>query len=290
MTIKIFFKKIYEKIPLKKQLFTILRIFPLPHMIFKHLHFKSTIKIKVNNKISFLMYHYGYQLENAIFWRGISGGWEKVSIDLWIKLSKISNVILDIGANTGVYALTSQALNPNAKVYAFEPVNRVFEKLKNNIIINKFPIKCLDSAVSDKDGNAVIYDEGGEHIYSVTVNLNLSGTQAKEVKIKTLKLSSLIKKEKIKNIDLIKIDVETHEAEVLKGMDEYLNIYKPTLLIEILNDDVAKNVQYYLDGKGYLYFDIDEKSPPKLRKSLQKSSYYNYLICQPNIAKTLNLI
>ena len=38
----------------------------------------------------------------------------------------------------------------------------------------------------------------------------------------------------------MKIDVETHEPAVLKGMGEYLRSFRPTMLIELLNDEVAQ--------------------------------------------------
>ena len=49
----------------------------------------------------------------------------------------MSDVIFDIGANTGIFALVSGAANPKARIFAFEPVSRVFEKLKGNVALNE---------------------------------------------------------------------------------------------------------------------------------------------------------
>ncbi len=285
-------KKIYKVLPFKQQLFQIIRILPIPHKLYQHLHFKGIIKVKVDKHHSFKIQHYGYEIENDIFWKGLKGGWEKVSMDLWIRLSKKSDVILDIGANTGIYSLVSETLRPNAKIYAFEPVKRVFDKLVNNIALNNFSSKPYEVAISNKDGEAYIYDTDSEHILSVTVNKNMLSlnTKTHKVSINTLKLSTLIKREKLEKIDLIKIDVETHEAEVLEGMGDYLAKFKPTLLIEILNNEVAKDVNQLLENLDYLFFDIDEIGLPKQVKHISKSSYYNYLVCQPEIAKELGLI
>jgi hypothetical protein len=169
-------KKIYEKFPFKKQFFQVLRILPVPHRIYQHLHFKGLIKVQVNKSSTFKIRHYGYEIENEIFWKGLHGAWEKVSMGLWIALAKRSEVILDIGANKGVYALAAQSLRLQAKVYAFEPVKRVYQKLQHNIQINNFPIKAYELAVSNQDGEAYIYDTDSEHILSVTVNKNLSAS------------------------------------------------------------------------------------------------------------------
>ena len=43
-------------------------------------------------------------------------------------------------------------------------------------------------------------------------------------------------------VDLLKIDVETHEPAVLKGFLDLLRRDRPTLLIELLTDEVAAQV------------------------------------------------
>lgn len=288
---KSFLKKIYSILPFKKQFFLLIKPLGIPHSIYQHLHFKDTFTIKLNGK-SFLMKHYGFQLENDIFWSGITNGWEKISIGLWIELCKESNVIIDVGANTGVYSLIAKTINYNSSVYGFEPVKRVFEKYQQNCELNTLDIKCSEIALSNYDGEAVIFDTPTEHTYSVTVNKNTTaiGSDTVETKIKTKKLSTFIKENNLLNIDLIKIDVETHEAEVLEGMEDYLQKFKPTLLIEILNEEVGNKVQSIIEGIDYLYFNIDEINTPKKVDKLKKSDFYNYLICKKEIAQKLNLI
>lgn len=283
-------KYIYDLIPFKKYVFYLLRPFKLPYNLVKHLHFKGIFKVQVENK-SFLVKHYGYQIENELFWFGLLNGWEKISMKLWIELSKNSEVIFDIGANTGVYSLVTKAISPKSNVYGFEPVERVFQKFRYNNELNKFDILCYDFAISNNDGEALIYEVPSEHVYSVTVNKNTTQNEkAISTKIKTKKLSTFIEENKIKKIDLIKIDVETHEPEVLEGMEGYLYAYQPTLLIEILNNEVGKKVQNLLLGCDYLFFNIDELGNPKMVQEIVKSDYYNYLICSKEIAQKLNLV
>ncbi len=84
---KYFFKKIYSALPFKKQIFLVLRLFSLPEGIFKHLYFEGLISVLIGKSV-FKIYHYGYQLENELFWKGIEGGWEKVSMQIWLALSR----------------------------------------------------------------------------------------------------------------------------------------------------------------------------------------------------------
>ena len=289
--IKSVIKSIYRNFPWKQEVFSLLKkLYRPPRRIYQHLYFNGIFPVKVG-KERFYLKHYGYQIENTIFWEGIES-WEKVSTGLWIKLCKRADVILDIGANTGIYSLVASTINPNASVYAFEPVSRVYNKLVENIQLNNFKVACFEAAVSNSDGKAVIYDQPTEHILSVTVNKNMhkASVEVIETEINTLTLASFIEKNKISKIDLIKIDVETHEPEVLEGLKSYLGIYKPTLLIEILEDEVGCRVEAIVNDLGYLFFDIDEENVPRQVNHLTKSSYYNYLICSRETAIYLNLL
>ena len=116
-----------------------------------------------------------------------------------------------------------------------------------------------------------------------------SETNVIESSIETITLDSFIKKNKLSKIDLIKIDVETHEAEVLEGFSEFLSAYKPSMLIEILTDEVGKKVEFLIKDLNYLYFNIDELGSIRQVKNLNKSDFYNYLFCSPQTADKLNL-
>jgi FkbM family methyltransferase len=286
-------KSAYNAIPLKKDVYTVLKkIWTPPESIFKHLHFKDIFRVNSDADHSFLIRHYGFAIENEIFWKGLNNGWESVSMSLWTKLCKQSNVIFDIGANTGVYGLIAKSLNPASDVHAFEPVKRVYEKLSANCKLNGYNITCNEMAASDLDGTATIYDLNGEHILSVTVNKNLHDPNRKvfPTQIETIKLSTYIEKKSIEQIDLMKIDVETHEFEVLKGMATYLNKFRPTMLIEILEDEVGKNVESLIKDMGYLYFNIDEDNGIRQVDSITKSDYFNYLLCNEQVAAELKLL
>lgn len=290
---KIFLKRIYDIIPFKKEAFLILRSFwkPKPD-IYKHFHFKGIITVPINAESSFKIKHYGYQVENDIFWSGLTGEWEKASLDIWIKLSKNANVVFDVGANTGVYSLIAKTMNQNAAVYALEPVKRVFEKLITNNQLNNFNINCIPIAASNYKGTANIYDTDSDHTYSVTVNKNLN-TEKKEtriIEIQTTTLDDIIEQEKISKIDLIKIDVETHEPEVLEGYKKYLLTHKPSILIEILSDEIGEKVQEIVAPLNYLYFNIGESSGIKKVDNITKSDHFNYLLCDNETARYLKLI
>ena len=288
------FKKFYKLIPFKKQIFQIVKHFWVPpHSIFKHLHFIGNFKVQIGTTVSFKIKHHGSEIENDIFWKGINAGWEKVSMQLWIQLCKNSNIVLDIGANTGIYALTAKALNPNAQVYAFEPLTQIFRKLKANNDLNNFDILCIEKAVSDKNGKAIIYETGNDLITAATMNAETRkyGALDVETEIETITLDTFVSDNHLGKIDLIKVDVETYEPNVLEGYKNYLAVHRPNFLIEVLTDDVGQKLQKIFDGLGYCYFNIDDRNG-KIRKTdtITKSDHFNYLITNGDTAKKLNLL
>ena len=289
-SVKGLIKKVYQLVPFKKELFVLLKkIYIPPRRIYQHLHFNGIYKVEIDSNRFFEIQHYGYLIENEIFWNGIFNGWEKYSMRIWMALCVDATTILDIGSNTGIYSLVAKTINPDSTVYALEPVERVFRKLELNVKLNDFNIKCFQKAASDKIGKAVIYDSDSDHTLSVAVNKNISETPENtfEVEIDTITLDQFVVDHNIAKVDLIKIDVETHEVEVLKGFANHLRKFQPTMIIEILNSEVASGIEKIIADLDYSYFNIDENSGIREVKSLGKSDYYNFLICKDKVAERI---
>ncbi len=290
--IKSVLKGLYGIIPMKREIYSALKIIWKPsEPVYRHLHFKGIINVKVDENRSFKMVHHGFWVENEIFWSGLNGNWERDSLALWMKLCVHADVIFDIGANTGIYSLLAKTIKPTSKVYAFEPVERVFSKLEQNITLNKFDIVPVQKAASDADGTAIIRDMNTEHTYSVTVNAIKEEGDGRDVEtvIQIIKLDSFIRENNITKVDLLKIDVETHEPEVMEGFKEFLFRFRPAILIEILNIEVGDRINKVMEGSGYWYYNINEQGGVKKADKITQSDFYNYLLCTPEMAAKIGL-
>ncbi len=292
---KRFFKSLYQITPFKQQFFLIIKsLFKLSPSTYQHLHFRGDFKVNIDKDHQFLMHHFGHLVENEIFWGGLYGNsWEAISLKYWTLLCKEANCIVDAGANTGVYSLIAREVNKDANVIAFEPLKRIFAMLQKNKELNNFDILCVEKALSNANGEALIYDDfSSDHSYSATVGVNLRPGNSKVIggTITTIKLETFIEQQNIKKIDLMKIDVETHEPELLEGFGKYLLLFEPTMLIEILSDDIAIRIQNLIKEIPYVYFNINEKSGLRKVENLSKSEGYNFLICKKEVAQKLGLI
>jgi FkbM family methyltransferase len=273
---KSFFKALFNAVPYKKVLFTGLRsVWTPPETIYRHLYFHDQFEVPVNGKQKFRVNHFGYWIENEIFWRGITGNWEKESMKLWIRLCERSNLILDIGSNTGIYSLVAKSVNPNAVVHAFEPHPMFFDFLCRNISLNNYDIVAHKMAISDSDGIIKIEDYSGEQNH---------------ISVESQRLDTFIENNRLGKIDLIKIDVESHEPLLMEGFKKHLSLHKPVMLIEILNDDIATQISEYVKDCGYLYFNIDERGSVRQTDKITRSDFYNFLFCDEKVAAELGLI
>lgn len=269
-------KAVYRLLPWKQQLFTIIRmLWTPPHTVYKHLHFNGEFEVQVRGHRTFRVQHEGNEIENELFWNGLFGGWERQSLRLWVVLCEQAEVILDIGANSGIYALVGKAVQPHATVLAMEPHPRFFAMLEQNRRLNGFDIRAYRAAASDCDGIVNLQDYSGIE---------------QSMRFPAIRLSTLLAQNDIGRVNLIKIDVEGHELQVLDGLGSYLQDGRPTLLIEILSDTMAEAVQQRVEGLGYLYFNINEDSGIRRTNQLEKSDSYNCLLCTTTVAQRLGLL
>jgi FkbM family methyltransferase len=282
-------------LPFKKQVYTVLKkLGPPPERIYKRLHFHGPFDVHYEGKKAFRLLHHGYVEENEIFWNDLDNGWEKKTIALWIALCKKRSNILDIGANTGLFGIAAKAFSPAANVHCFEPLEGVVNILNQNAALNSFDIQVHKLALSDHDGTADVFlPDEKEFVYSVTVNQDTVAKHRKsrKVEIQIRSLDTMIAEGLVPVPDLIKIDVERHEYEVLTGMKKTLQSACPDLIIEVLDEEQAAKLNTVFNGMDYLYFNIDdaEKSVRQTSK-IEKSDYWNYLVCKPQTAKELQLI
>jgi FkbM family methyltransferase len=297
ISMKELFRSLYKMIPLKRQIFLLFRsIYTPPRAIYQHLYFEGQFEAEMFG-IHFSMVNHNTKLETQVFWGGAGGYEEKHSLKLWAKLSRDAHTILDVGANTGLYSLVAKALNPQASVYAFEPIARFARELEQNCRLNHFDIEVQQIAASNQDGKAVIYDlplEQHRHASLIESEAlrHYGGAKSNLVKVRipTIRLATFIQREGIAKVDMMKVDVEGHEPEVLEGMGIHLDKMRPSILVEIHWEKQARGIESLLEGLDYLYFDIDEETGPRRVPHLSKSSTRNYLICSPTTASQLKLL
>jgi FkbM family methyltransferase len=167
------------------------------------------------------------------------------------------DVFFDVGANVGSYTLLASGVC-NAESIAIEPVKSTFDILNKNIGLNRLQgkVSAINAAVGAEKGTiAFTSDEDtGNHV----ITENESNT-AGIINVPVITIDSLV----INAAPvLIKIDVEGFETEVLKGMENALNL------------PMVKAIIIELNGSGTRYGYDEEKIHNRLlAKEFKPYSY-----------------
>lgn len=298
MALKYTAKRLFDLLPnlAKKAALNFIKIFPIRENDFRRLNFEGPFHVSINKNASFKMVNHGYLIENNLFWAGFGNGWEATSLRLWLKLCQLADVIVDIGANTGVYSLSAHAVNPKARVIAFEPIPMINKWLNENVDLNHAQnISVVCAAISNLNGKAKIFDTfSGSNIYTATLSPTSEDLvqQPKLISIEIKRFDDYMLQNAI-NMDhvLVKIDTERHERQVLEGFGDIIRFHRPTFLIEILSSDIADKVSELINSLGYQIFQINEGVGVRRVHSLWNASNddRNFLICTYEIAELAGL-
>jgi FkbM family methyltransferase len=215
-------------------------------------YFFTTINFNRNHNI----YKKIHELSFAYFFNdtqsnqiNVHGVYEHEQLNKIKKLVKKKEKFLDIGANIGNHSIFFSKIFK--KVYSFEPHPKIYPILKYNTKDIK-NIKTYNFGLSDKKKNVLMTD--GDH---------LGGSSIKKIGKRKVRIDKLDNIFKYKKIDFIKIDVEGHELEVLKGGQKLLNYNSVILNIEFnIKDFNPKNkiIRFLkkINYKFYYYYEIDK--------------------------------
>lgn len=170
----------------------------------------------------------------------------------------------DLGAHFGFYsAAFSARVGKKGHVYAFEPSETAFKKLKKHQELNNFTqLKIFKAAVSDSPGTRQLlrYDSAE----STTSHFAYDGESTAEVPIKTdvvtYSLDKLVEDGEIHLPDVIKLDVEGHGHMALKGATGSIRKSRPTIFMGVHCVEEKRAVHSLLKDLNYSMNDEEGNS------------------------------
>jgi FkbM family methyltransferase len=147
---------------------------------------------------------------------------------------------LDVGAHIGSLTVPlARLVGPEGRVYAFEPQKHVYRELVHNLrpneLTNAIPLRfAVSSEPRIIEMTPVVIDDGWVRI----------GEGGDKAEARTIDSFGFF------DVSVIKIDVELHEVEVLKGAEETITTFHPVIFVEIGRQNL-KVVKTMLAGWGY---------------------------------------
>ena len=172
-------------------------------------------------------------------------------------------VVLDIGANLGSFSLPLAKANPHLTFHSFEPQRIVYYQLCGNTLINGLDnVHCHNFGLSNesKRFEIVVPDYATETnigAFSVDEETRDNDYECKTEGVKETMVVFPLDDGRHQNIRLIKIDVEGHELEVIKGgIDTIKGNNYPPIIFEAWNWKPwymkrREALFDYLKGHGY---------------------------------------
>ena len=199
-------------------------------------------------------------------------------------------MIFDIGANVGEWSKYVLSIKNDTKLHCFEPSKYIFSQLLNknfpsNVICNNFGLGSKEKTgtlhlFAENPSMSSIYKRKG-------IDFTKAGQQTKTENITLDTIDNYCLKNKIERVDFVKIDVEGHELEVLKGARQMMKEGRIKLIqfeyggCYIDARIFLKDIFEYFQDMNYEFYKIYPKKIKKINKYQQKLDnfhYTNYLV------------
>lgn len=197
----------------------------------RNLDLSESKEIEINNyKMKTIANDKGISSELLIY-----GNHEPLTTKIILEeLSENMNCV-DIGSNIGYYVLLeNMKIGKNGKIWAIEPSPENFSTLKENIELqNGENIKAFNFAIGDKNGEIEFVISKKSNWSKVKSENESVDSENKVINVPLKTLDSFAKENNLERVNLLRMDVEGYENKIILGATQFLNQFKPTIMLEI---------------------------------------------------------
>jgi FkbM family methyltransferase len=192
--------------------------------------------------------------------------------DMAEELVKPGSVVWDIGANVGLFSLCASArAGRSGFVLSVEPdswlahlIQRSSQSLDYG---NCSRVEVLCASVSDSNRISRLQiaqrARSANHLVEATGSTQAEGSRCLQPTV-SLTLDSLL--QHFPPPSILKIDVETHEVNVLQGATQLLREAKPTIWCEVAHEN-STQVTALLKAGGYEFYGAEIRPHPRAERA-----------------------
>jgi len=248
---------------------------------------------KTASKINYML---DYKTEDLISKVTLEkGGWGIKYNNFASKFVKKGTIIIDVGANIGSFTLPLAKMYPDCAVHSFEAQRLKSYQLSGNVYLNDLKnVAVHNYALTDTTQFSLPFviapdsNNGASRLLSEAKITNFEGSRVENVLCKRLDDIFFVQ-HYIPDVSLIKIDVEGHEENVIRGGVNTINKYHPIILFECWEHEWAKekrlSLMTYLSTIDYDIFRIDHHEYIGCHKSKNNSIFRELLTNSIKILK-----
>jgi len=233
--------------------------------IVRHLHRVGIVRRTLpNGRILKLWSRADDWVSNQVYWRGWEG-YEPETVPLFFRLAERARVTLDVGAYVGFFSLLAAHANLDGRVYAFEPLTDVCERLKKNLDLNELSnVRVVASAVGAVNETAEFFSTATQMPCSSSLSYDFmrSAEMICSFPVSVITVDSFVRETAIEGVDLVKIDTESTEPQVLLGMIETIRRDQPAIICEVLKGRASEELlEQILRPLGYRFYLLTPEGP-----------------------------
>lgn len=153
------------------------------------------------------------------------------TIDALISLLRPGETVLDVGTNIGsMLTAMARAVGPQGQAYGFEPSRSRFEKCQQRLVFEDLKnAHVAQLALGPSKSHVTIHDIDSRNLGRSQISETKDGVDS----VLCLSMDDWLSQRGLKQVHLIKIDVEGFETRVVQGMSQTLKHFRPLLFIEV---------------------------------------------------------
>jgi FkbM family methyltransferase len=129
-------------------------------------------------------------------------------------------VVIDIGANVGIFSMWVARHAAHANVYAFEPMSENCEAMRGNLHGWSHHVRLCQAAVGRRSGHGQMARRPDRTLDHRLLESSTAATDHEEVEVLTL--AQAVDVASAPAIDFLKMDIEGGEVDALEGADRSL--------------------------------------------------------------------
>ena len=169
----------------------------------------------------------------------------KFRLDPWPDINRLADdwdypitLFFDVGANDGETAVTAFRQFPNVRVISFEPHLGTFSELMTRMS-DEAHFQGVNSALGSEIGEVEMFEYDGSKINSLTDDAQYAvrfGKKGRRIGVQCTTLDAYCARNKIEQIDVLKIDTEGFDFKVLQGSSVMLQRHAIKFIYLEFND------------------------------------------------------
>jgi FkbM family methyltransferase len=182
------------------------------------------------------------------------------AVELFARVAKRSDVMLDIGAYTGLFTLVGSMVNPDLTAHAFEIVPEVYQGLFDNCVRNDILHRVTLHHMGIGEDGALMRvpassrDSALPSFYSSRLHFDTG------VLVRFVSLDSFAKRLPAGSRVVVKVDVEGTENAVFRNGQRFLASFRPDILCEVLEGvGNGPELEKLLLPHGYRFYLVRER-------------------------------